>query len=434
MTSDVKTESATVDTNVLLEFMYRLAQALLACGEQTSQVELLLRRIASAYGMRRSRVVTFPTAVFIFLDDGTGERVTLAEGPSETLRLDQIADVYALGAAAGRGEGSPAEGIERLNEIMRKKPRFGALGMVVGHATLTAGLAMILSPSLINVAGACVLGAIVGVFKLINQNRPVLAVPIPIVAAGLVSALSFFAFNHGFPVDPVELLIPPLVTFLPGAMLTLGMLELAYGDMVSGSSRLLTGLVHLVLLAFGLAAGAALAGYTPSDLVDTGADLVKARWVPWAGVLVFGIGVYLHFSAPSRALGWMLIVLLSAFLAQRVAAEFLGTAISGFFGTLVATPLGYFIHLRFKGPPPMVTFLPSFWLLVPGALGLVSMTMMLSDRTAGLENLVTAVFAMTSIALGTLVGASLYKALTERFGWWRLQVGRVGTYMRRRRG
>ena len=431
MTSDIESHAAPVDTNVLLEFMYRLAQALLASGEQTSQVELLLRRIASAYGMRRSRVVTFPTAVFIFLDDGTGERVTLAEGPSETLRLDQIADVYALGAAAARAEGNPAEGIERLNEILRKKPRFGALGMVVGHATLTAGLAMILSPSLINVAAACLLGAIVGAFKLMNQNRPVLAVPIPMVAAALVSALAFFAFNHGFPVDPVQLLVPPLVTFLPGAMLTLGMLELAYGDMVSGSSRLLTGLVHLVLLAFGLAAGAALAGYTPSDLVGTGAELVKARWVPWAGVLVFGIGVYLHFSAPSHALGWMLIVLLSAFLAQRVAGELFGTAISGFFGTLVATPLGYFIHLRFKGPPPMVTFLPSFWLLVPGALGLISVTKMLSDRTAGVDSLIAAVFAMTSIALGTLVGASVYKALTERFGWWRLQAGRVGTYMRR---
>jgi len=259
-------------------------------------------------------------------------------------------------------------------------------------------------------------------------------VPIPIVAATLVSALAFFAFNHGFPVDPVQLLVPPLVTFLPGAMLTLGMLELAYGDMVSGSSRLITGLVQLVLLAFGLAAGAALAGYTPSDLVDAGADLVKARWVAWSGVLVFGIGVYLHFSAPSRALGWMLLVLLSAFLAQRIAGELFGNAISGFFGTLVATPLGYFIHLRFKGPPPMVTFLPSFWLLVPGALGLVSMTKMLSDRTAGLESLVAAVFAMTSIALGTLVGASIYKALTERFGWWQLQVGRVGSYMRRRKG
>ena len=81
----------------------------------------------------------------------------------------------------------------------------------------------------------------------------------------------------------------------------------------------------------------------------------------------------------------------------------------------------------------MVTFLPSFWLVVPGSLGLLSVTRMLSDRAAGLDGLVTVVFAIASIALGTLVGASLYKWLTEQFGWWRLQIGRVGSYIRRQR-
>jgi uncharacterized membrane protein YjjB (DUF3815 family) len=81
----------------------------------------------------------------------------------------------------------------------------------------------------------------------------------------------------------------------------------------------------------------------------------------------------------------------------------------------------------------MVTILPSFWLLVPGALSLLSVTRMLSDRDAGFDGLFTAVFAFVSLALGTLMGASLYKWLTEAFGWWRLQLGRVGRYFRRGR-
>jgi uncharacterized membrane protein YjjB (DUF3815 family) len=124
-------------------------------------------------------------------------------------------------------------------------------------------------------------------------------------------------------------------------------------------------------------------------------------------------------------------VLLIAFAAQRLAVGFLGCEISGFFGTLVATPLGYLIQLRFRGPPATVTFLPTFWLLVPGALGLLSVTRMLSDRAAGLDGLITVVFVITSVALGTLVGAALYKWLTEKFGWWQLQIGRVGSYFRR---
>jgi len=415
---------------VVLEFLFRLGQAYLACGEQTAQVELLLCRIASAWGMRRSRVVAFPTAVFISLHDGSEERVTLAEGPTQTLRLDQIADVYALGAAAQRGTLEPRDGLEQLAKILRKSPRFGIAGIVLGHTILTLGLAILIMPTLTNLAAAAVLGTIVGGVKALNRNREVLAVPLPVVAAALVSGLVFFAVRYGLPVDPLHALVPPLVTFLPGAMLTLGMVELAYGDMVSGSSRLITGFVQLVLLAFGLAAGAALVGVGPSNLLESSGPIVYMPWTPWAGVVVFGIGVYFHFSAPRNSLGWMLLVLLLTFAAQRASAGFVGNEMSGFFGTLVATPLGYLIQLRFKGPPSMVTFLPSFWLLVPGSLGLLSVTRMLSDRAAGLDGLVSAVFILASIALGTLVGASLYKWLTETFGWWQLQVGRVGSYFR----
>ena len=425
-------ESRATDTGELLEFMFRLGQAHLACGEAVAQVELLLRRVALAYGVQRSRVIVFPTALFITLLDGAVERVTVAEGPAQALRLDQIADVYALGDLAQRGATTPREGLDRLTEILRKPARFGPAGVIGGHAILTVGLGMVLMPTLTNLAAAALLGAIVGALKVFNRDRPVLAVPLPVVAAAIVSALVFLAVKRGLPVDPLHVLVPPLVTFLPGAMLTLGMVELAYGDMVSGSSRLITGFVQLVLLAFGLAAGAALVGVTPDDLLESSVQLAEVPWAPWAGVVVFGIGVYLHFSAPRNSLLWMLLVLLLAFAAQRLAAGVLGSEISGFFGTLVATPLGYLIQMRFKGPPAMVTFLPSFWLVVPGSLGLLSVTRMLSDRAAGLDGLITAVFVVASIALGTLVGASLYKWLTEKFGWWWLQLGRVGAYFGRR--
>jgi len=418
--------------------MFRLGQAYLACGEQTAQVELLLRRTATAYGIRRSRVVAFPTAIFISVHDGTEERITLAEGPTQTLRLDQIADVYSLGAKAQQGAIAPSDGLEELAKVLRKQARFGSLGGVVGHIILTIGLAIVLKPELSNLAAAAVLGAIVGALKLFNRNRPVLSVPLPVVGAALVSTLAYLALKMGLNLDPASVLVPPLVTFLPGSMLTLGMVELAYGDMVAGSSRLITGFVQLVLLAFGLAAGAALVGVSSENLVEAAkplAPVVTGLWIPWAplaGVAIFGIGVYLHFSAPRKSLPWMLLVLFIAFAAQKLAAGFFGNELSGFFGTLAATPLSYLIQMRFKGPPMMVTFLPSFWLLVPGSLGLISVTRMLSDRAAGLDGLITTVFVFASIALGTLMGASAYKWLTEKFGWWQLQLSRVGSYFRRK--
>jgi uncharacterized membrane protein YjjP (DUF1212 family) len=412
-------ESPATDTATVLEFLFRLGQAYLASGEQTALVERYLRRIASASGMRQPRVVAFSTALFIAVHDDSDEHVTLAEAPAQVLRLDQIADVYRLGEAAQRGEVTPGEGLVRLTGLLRRPPRFGFAGAVLGHTTLSVGVALVIMPAARNVVAAAVLGAVVGAVKALNRNRPILSAPLSVVSAALVSVLVFFAMKYGLPVDPQYALVPPLVTFLPGAMLTFGMVELAYGDMVSGSSRLITGLVELLLLAFGLTAGALLVGYRPENLLDATRDSVAAPWAlvaPWVGVVVFWIGVYLTFSAPRGSFWWTLFVLLLAFEAQQIGSDFLGAEkMSGFFGTLVATPLGYLIQNRFKGPPSMVTFLPSFWLLVPGALGLTAVKRLVSDPTA-LDGLMAVAFALASIALGTLMGAALYKALSERFG------------------
>ena len=422
-----------VDVDQLLEFLFRMGQAYLASGEQTPQVELTLRRIATAYGMRRARVVAFPTAIFVFVHDGVREHVTLSEGATQTLRLDQIGDVFALGAAALRAEIRPGEGLERLAVILRRSGRFGRTGIVVGNAILTLGLALVMKASAANLAAAFLLGALVGGIKTLKSDRAVLSVPTPVIAATLVAGLVFFGVNHGLPLDPAYLLVPPLVTFLPGAMLTFGMVELAYGDLVSGSSRLIGGLVQLILLAIGLAAGAMLVGFVPADLSGTPLAVADRPWLPWVGAVVFAVGAAIHFSAPRNAHFWLLLVVLSAFAAQRAAAVLLGVHTGGFFGAMVATPLAYLIQLRFKGPPAAVTFLPSFWLLVPGSLGLLSVTRMFGDRETGLDELVIVIFSVVSIALGTLVGASLYRWLTERFGGWQVQLGRVGSYLRRGR-
>lgn len=403
-------------TAILLEFLFRLGRAYLACGEQTAKVEDLLRVTAAAYGMRKTRVVAFPTAVFISLHDSNGERVTLAESPPQMLRLDQMAAVYDLGEEAQRGAVDPRQGLKRLAAIRRQKVRFGPVGHVAGHVILTLGLTLVLMPTPANLAAASVLGLIVGLLKLLGPDRTLLAVPVPVIAAATVSSLVFLAIRNGIAVDPIHALIPPLVTFLPGGMLTLGMLELAYGDMVSGASRLIAGFVQLVLLAFGLAIGAIITGYVPADLVYSTGSYTPALWAPWIGVLAFGLGVYFHFSAPRDSLQWMMLVLLLAFGAQRLASVFFSSELSGFFGMLVATPLGYLIQYRFRGPPAAVTFFPAFWLLVPGALGLLSVTHMLSNRAAGIDGMVTVLYVITSIALGTLVGASIYRRLAERLG------------------
>jgi uncharacterized membrane protein YjjB (DUF3815 family) len=57
------------------------------------------------------------------------------------------------------------------------------------------------------------------------------------------------------------------------------------------------------------------------------------------------------------------------------------------------------------GPPALVSFLPGFWLLVPGALGLIGLTEYIaSGADLAVQSLVGTLGAMVAIAIGVLCG------------------------------
>jgi uncharacterized membrane protein YjjB (DUF3815 family) len=71
------------------------------------------------------------------------------------------------------------------------------------------------------------------------------------------------------------------------------------------------------------------------------------------------------------------------------------------------TPVADLVARQRTGPPAIVSFTPAFWLLVPGALGLVGVAALLNNDSTGTTTLVTTVETMVAIALGVLVGRAI---------------------------
>ena len=84
-------------------------------------------------------------------------------------------------------------------------------------------------------------------------------------------------------------MVAALVVFLPGTVLAVAVLELAAGQMVSGSSRLVSGAMQLALLTFGIIAGIQAVGVS-TQLIFSGSSDLLGDWAPWLGVLVFAVG------------------------------------------------------------------------------------------------------------------------------------------------
>ncbi|MGY0232632.1 threonine/serine ThrE exporter family protein [Longispora urticae] len=384
----------------LLTFLRKLGVALCDAGDPVNQTTERLQKIADAYGAEDVRFFVLPTGVFI----RDHEAVDFSEATGTGLRLDQISALYELVGLASTARITPAEGSTRLDALLASPPRFGTAATLLGHVAFSVGLGLLLEPTWRALVAYAVLGLGVGLLGLVARRSRSLSLALPVLASLLVTAVAYQVAAPLLGDTALRVLIPPLVSFLPGATLTMATVELASGAMISGSTRLVYGISRLLLLTFGVAAGTQLAGAHNADVT-----LIPplGPWTPWVGVAVFGVGVYLYFSAPARSLLWLMGMLYLAYVAQFLGTLLIGALFSGFVGALVMTVVSYWLQRIPGAPPAQVLFLPAFWLLVPGAVGLLSLNELATDVPIGASDAIGGLWSFISIALGMLVGSSL---------------------------
>ena len=172
---------------------------------------------------------------------------------------------------------------------------------------------------------------------------------------------------------------------------------------------------HTAPLSLGIIAGLQLVGIPAVTVAETQTSVIGAI-APWIGVLIFGVGVLLSYSGRPGSLGWMLLVLYVAYAGQVLGGLLFGSSLSAFVGAVVMTPVAVFVATQRTGPPTLVTFLPAFWLLVPGAIALVGVTQVMgAARVDGVSSILNAGVTIVSIALGVVLGLGLGDWVTRAF-------------------
>ncbi|MDX9752196.1 MAG: threonine/serine exporter family protein [Flavobacteriales bacterium] len=406
---------------VLLRFLSRLGQAELAAGNATALIERDLGLIARQHGVEKITISVLPTVMFIQYDDGDDHTMRMSLGPyrSGAFRFDQVEGVLQIARDARNGRLGPAEGLRKLDAIWRMKHRYGDLGFVVGYLITTVGLGLMLRPTWEALGVVSVLGLVCALLLVAVRRQPAWNAVTPVAISFILAALTGVGYRLGVQAPAMDLLIPPLIVFLPGATLTVAVVELAFANVVSGATRLVAGFAQLVLLSFGLVVGlATYHGPVPATVAPE--PLRMAWWLPWLGVLLFAVGLHLFKSSRQRSFWWMLLTMGMAYLGQSASGLVLAGPATAFCGAVLMTVTALLIEYRLKGPPALITFLPAFWLLAPGAFGLVSVTgLATAQGTAG--GVLVLLFTLVAIATGCLVGAFIYSGLlhVRRVYWWK---------------
>jgi uncharacterized membrane protein YjjP (DUF1212 family)/uncharacterized membrane protein YjjB (DUF3815 family) len=392
-------------TDVLV-LMTSAGNALIDSGFDVNEVQSDLEDIARAYGMSDTDIIALPTAVLVSARSGAELRTRAVLSGRQRLRLHQIEAVDDVVGQARRAQIDAQEAHAEIETIRRLPPPFTPAMQLLGHVLATIGLAVLLGSSWSGMAISAALGALTGGLLLVGTRIPARFQVLIIVTTSFVASLTVLVLlRTGLQFDVLPCLIAPLVTLLPGALLTTSVIELSTGEMISGAGRLAAGATQLVLLGLGIVAAAALAGVPALQLAAPKPALGLLG--PWLAVAVFGVGIVMNQCARPRSLGWILVVLYVAYGAQVLGGLAFGGVLSAFVGAAAMTPVADLLARQRTAPPAIVSFTPAFWLLVPGALGLIGVAALLSGDTSGTATLVTTVATMVAIALGILVGRAL---------------------------
>jgi uncharacterized membrane protein YjjB (DUF3815 family) len=148
-----------------------------------------------------------------------------------------------------------------------------------------------------------------------------------------------------------------------------------------------------------------------------GREELLGAWSPWLGVLVFSAGVMVAHSAPAKSFPGLLVVLYTAWTAQVLGNAVFGGYVSALVGAIVMTIVAVLVSRFPAAMSAHASFLPGFWLLVPGALGLIGLTELAAG--GGGQDLVVTVGSIFAVALGVLCGTQLVA--------WAVVSGRIVT-------
>jgi uncharacterized membrane protein YjjP (DUF1212 family) len=378
-----------------------------AANYPVTMVRGVMEQTARAYGLDHE-FLALPN--YVQVGSASGEGIYIAN-PDFNVRYDQSFPLAKLVARAPSGTVSPEEGMAELERIRNLDKRFPVWITILGYAVQSIGLALILQPTPWSLYGAATLGLLVGGLTVIGRRNEAIGYMLPTVCAFLV-AFIVFKFENRWHVgtDSLRALAAPLATFLPGAGITLAVIELATNHVVSGASRLVAGFMQIAQLAFGILIAAQLAGVADASLDATQFNRL-GPWAPFVGVLVYGLGIWLNFAPPTRFLPWMVLMLYIAYAGQWIGNAVLGSYASGFGGGLALILFALAISHRPNTPPTMSLVLPGFWLLVPGSLGFMGVTQLLGTHSTAVFT--ATLISMMSIAVGVQTGLLLWRAAIQ---------------------
>jgi uncharacterized membrane protein YjjP (DUF1212 family) len=381
-----------------VRFVLKLGSALHDYGCPAYRVEDAMSVASLRFGLA-GQFFSTPTAIFAQFGAEEGKAILLRRNEVGT-DLTRLARLYELLDEVVDGRMPPREGSLWVDAILAAAPRYSALRNSLAHSVAAAATAVFLGGGPRELVAAGTSGFAIGLLGVASRDRIHLARALELLA-GIFAALLAGACSLLFgPLGLLLVTISSLVVLLPGYAFTTAIAEIASRHLASGTARLLGAIVVFLQLAVGVGIGTTALDRLGIEIGLAGAPLPD--YARWLAVVVAVLGLEVLLQIPRADLLWVTLTALLGFAATRTGQDLLGPPLGSFAGALCVVLIAN-LYGRLRRRPSALVSTPTIILLVPGTIGVRSLTTLLgADVISGVQLAFETLLATAALVAGML--------------------------------
>jgi uncharacterized membrane protein YjjP (DUF1212 family) len=332
-------------------------------------------------------------------DDQRTFMIRVSPGESNLGKLARV-DHVTRDVLSGRL--TPSEGTVAIAAIESARPDYGPVVTTLAFGVASGSAARFIGGGLAEVLVGFGAGLVIGLLALVAARNAGLGRVFEPVAAFVGSVVVTLVAAAGVPVSVLLATLAGVIILIPGLTLTTAFTELSTRHLASGTARLAGALVLLLGITFGIALGTKIVtlltgtvpGVDPTQLPD---------WTLVVALITTPLAFVVLLRAEARDAGYIIAAGALAFLGARVGGQVLGPELGAFGGALL-TGVGSGWYSRFTNRPSQITLVPGLLLLVPGSIGLRSLTSLNEGNVLlGVEGAFRMGLIAVSLASGILI-------------------------------
>ncbi len=386
-----------IDFKRRVKFIVKFGRALHAVGSPAHTLEGTLQEMSTMMGIKGT-FLSLPTSIHSYFSNGEDEVTRIERVEPMGVNLGKLSRVDLVSQDVVNNRISFEEGVSKLDEILNGEDPYGKRIRVLYFLFSVAGFQILFGGTWGDLVASLTVGLIMGIIALARPIGIVSQMFEAIVA--IVASFATYLLAKWIPnLNVGVIILSSLITFMPGLYITIAISEIATQNLVSGTARLMGGVMILLKLTFGVFIGSKLASWFHFPELNIEFHKIPV-WVIGATLPITALMSTVNFKAQRSDWKWVTLAGIFGFSCSKIGTHYLGPELGMFFGGACVGAMSN-IFARVKNRPSSIFQFPGIILLVPGSVGYRSLSFLFERNVVG--GLETA-FTMISLAMALVVG------------------------------